>query len=295
MAAGAEGFPRAHWDVVGPRYFSTIGTPLLSGRDFTDLDVAGAPPVVVINDAMARRFFGAANPLGRRLLWNVADTPVPLEIVAVARDAKPDGPRREPELRFYLPYFQLPAIRGSWNVASLRLLVRTSASPAALADGLRQAIATEEPRLSMTSVVLGPELVARALVRERMVATLLVAFGSLAVGLACLGLYGVIAYRVVQRTNEIGIRMALGASRRDVLRATLGQALAWIAAGVAVGVPLALGAARLAASLLFGLSATDPTVLGGAAVLMSALGLIAAYLPARRASTRDPLVALRHE
>jgi ABC-type antimicrobial peptide transport system permease subunit len=145
------------------------------------------------------------------------------------------------------------------------------------------------------SVDLGPELARRTLVRERMVATLLVAFSALAVGLACLGLYGLVAYQVVRRTSEIGIRMALGARRSDVLRAILRQGLGWVASGVALGVPLALGASRLVRGLLFGLSATDLGSLIGAAVVMSAMGLIAGYIPARRASRVDPMIALRAE
>ncbi len=173
--------------------------------------------------------------------------------------------------------------------------MRTAGDPATLAPVLRERIRSEDPRLSVVSLDTGPELVSRTLVRERMLATLLVAFGALAVGLACLGLYGLIAYHVAQRTNEIGIRMALGAQRGDVLSAILRQGLGWIAAGIAVGIPLALSASRAAQGLLFGLSASDPGSLIGAAAVMSAMGLLAGYLPARRAMRVDPLIALRRE
>jgi predicted permease len=295
FVAGPEGFPRSHWDVVGARYFSTMGTPLLSGRDFTERDEVGSPHVVAINEEMARLFFAGANPIGRRMVWDVGDGQKALEIVAVTRDVKHSGPRDEAQPRFYLPYFQLPLVRENWTVASSRFLVRTAADPAALAPIVRQQIPSEDPRLSVAGLDMGTQLVSRTLVQERMIAILLVAFGLLAIGLACLGLYGLIAYHVVQRTSEIGIRMALGAQRSDVLLATLQRGLVWIAAGVAAGVPLALSAARVAQGLLFGLSPSDPGPLLTAAAVMSAMGLLAAYIPARRASRVDPLVALRHE
>jgi predicted permease len=295
FVAGPEGFPRTHWDVVGPRYFSTIGTPLLSGRDFSERDGVGSPLVVAINAEMARLFFAGANPIGQRLVWDVGGGQKEFEIVAVTRDVKQSGPRDEPQMRFYLPYLQLPVVRNTWIVASTRFLVRTAADPTALAPILRQLMSSEDPRLSVASLDIGPELVSRTLVQERMVATLLVAFGVLAVGLACLGLYGLIAYHVVQRTSEIGIRMALGAQRREVLWVMLRRALVWIALGVAAGIPLALSASRVAQGLLFGLSATDTGTMIGAAIVISAMGLLAACIPARRASRVDPMIALRSE
>jgi predicted permease len=295
FVAGPEGFPRTRWDVVGPHYFSTIGTAIVSGREFTDRDGTASPFVVAINEAMARLFFGEANPIGRRLIWGVGGQDTTFEIVAVTRDVKQSGAREQTPPKFYLPYFQLPKVRPNWISASTRFLVRTAGEPSALAPVLRERIRSEDPRLSVVSVDLGPELARRTLVRERMVATLLVAFSALAVGLACLGLYGLVAYQVVRRTSEIGIRMALGARRSDVLRAILRQGLGWVASGVALGVPLALGASRLVRGLLFGLSATDLGSLIGAAVVMSAMGLIAGYIPARRASRVDPMIALRAE
>jgi predicted permease len=296
FVAGPEGFPRAQWDVVGPEYFSTLGTPLLSGRDFHERDDVGAPRVIAINEEMARVLFAEANPIGRHLVWGEeGEVQKELEIVAVTRDVKHSGPRDTPESRFYLPYFQMPAVRPNWILASTRFLVRTAASPASVAPALRQLVSSEDARLSVASLDLGSDLVSRTLVQERMVATLLVAFGVLAVGLACLGLYGLIAYDVVQRTSEIGIRMALGAQPGHVLWVTVRRGLAWVAAGVAAGIPLALSASRVARGLLFGLGATDAGALIGAACVMAAMGLLAAYIPARRASRVDPLIALRME
>jgi predicted permease len=295
FAAGPDGFPHLHWDIVGPRYFSTIGTPIVSGRDFTERDDVGSPNVLAINEETARRFFAGKDPIGQRLVWGEGDGAKELEIVAVTRDVKPSSPRDEPQMRFYLPYLQMPVIRPNWVLASNRFVIRSAADPASLASPLRQLIASEDPRLSIASIDVGTDLVSRTLVQERMIATLLVAFGVLAVGLACLGLYGLIAYHVVQRTSELGIRMALGASRRQVLWVTVRQGLAWIAAGVMLGIPLAVSASRVAQGLLYGLSATDASVLIGAATVMSAMGLLAAYVPARRASRVDPLIALRAE
>jgi predicted permease len=295
FVAGPEGFPRTRWDVVGPRYFSTLGTPLLAGRDFSERDDAAPPFVVAINETMARLFFGQENAIGQRLVWDVGGVQRRFEVVAVARDVKQTGAREEPRPRFYLPYLQLPAVRPNWTLASTRFLVRTVGDPTAIASTLREVIRTEDSNLSVISVDIAPQLVSRTFVRERMVAILLVAFSALAVGLACLGLYGLMAYHVVQRTSEIGIRMALGAQRKDVLWATVRRSIAWIAAGITVGIPLAVGASRVAQGLLFGLSANDPGTLIAATIAMTTVGLLAACIPARRASRIDPLVALRAE
>ena len=217
------------------------------------------------------------------------------EVIAVARDVKQGSPRDEPQLRFYLPYRQLSATRPSWILASVQFMVRTTADPAAMLPVLHRAVTEEDARLSVSEAYVAPELINRALVQERMIAKLSIAFGVLAVGLACIGLYGLIAYQVVQRTNEIGIRMALGAQRAQVLWATLRRALVWTAAGVALGIPLALMASRTAESLLFGLNPMDMVTLSAAAALMLLLGALAAFIPARRASRVDPLVALRYE
>jgi predicted permease len=294
FVAGAEGFPRAQWDIVGPGYFSTMGIPLVAGRDFTDRDDAASPNVMAINEAMALRFFPGANPIGRRVIWG-DEKVTDFEVIGVVRDIKHTGPRDEPHLRFYLPYYQLSNTRPSWDLASVRFLVRAPADPAAMLPVLHRAIAAEDARLSVSNAYIATELIDRALVQERMIAKLSFAFGVLAAGLACIGLYGLIGYHVVQRTNEIGIRMALGAQRAEVLWSTLRRALVWMAAGIAAGIPLALAASRTAENLLFGLNPMDVVTLSAAAALMLLLGALAAFIPARRASRVDPLVALRYE
>jgi predicted permease len=290
----AASYPRARWDVVGPMYFTAMGIPLVTGRDFTDGDNASSPQVVAINEAMARRFFPSENPVGRHLVWG-DDKPTDFEIIAVARDVKQGSPRDEPQLRFYIPYRQLMVTRPSWILASVQFLVRTAADPSSMLPVLQGAVSLEDARVTVSGAYVAPEMVERALVQERMIAKLSIAFGVLAVGLACIGLYGLIGYQVVQRTSEIGIRMALGAQRAEVLWATLLRALVWTAAGIALGIPLAVTASRAAESLLFGLSPFDMVTLSAAVVLMLALGALAAYIPARRASRVDPLVALRYE
>ena len=290
----ADGYPPARWDVVGPAYFTAMGIQLITGRDFSDRDTAASPPVVAINETMARRFFAGANPIGRRLVWG-GDKPATFEIAAVVRDVKQGSPRDEPQLRFYLPYRQLTLTRPSWILASVQFLVRTPADPAAMLPVLQRAVSLEDARMSVSHAYVATEMVDRALVRERMIVKLSIAFGIVAVGLACIGLYGLIGYQVVQRTNEIGIRMALGAQRTEVLWATLRRALAWTVAGVALGIPFALTASRLAESLLFDLNPMDLVTLSAAAVLMLMFGALAAFVPARRASRVDPLVALRYE
>jgi len=294
FVAGPEGFPRAQWDVVGPAYFATMGIPLVAGRDFTARDDESSLPVVAINETMANRLFAGANPIGRRLVWG-DEKQTSFEIVAVARDVKQSGPRDEAHPRFYLPYRQLPVTRPSWELASVQFVVRTAADPVAMLRTLQPAITEVDPRLSIDETTIGPALLERTFVQERMIATLSVAFGLLGVGLACVGLYGLIGYHVVQRTGEIGIRMALGAQASQVLWATLRRSLVWMAGGMAIGIPLALGVSRVAESLLFGLSATDTVTLAGAAIAMLACGLAAAYIPAQRAARIDPIMTLRCE
>ena len=292
FVAGREGFPRTRWDVVGPGYFGAVGAPLRAGRDFDEHDTAGSAPVVIVNHTMSRLFFAADDAVGRRLTWEGSRF---LQIVGVVADVNQGGPKSAPEPRFYLAYQQLPLIRPAWALGGTRFVVRTERDPAALAPVLRQMVLSYGPQLSVASVTTGAELVGRTLVGERMVTWLLVAFGVLALGLACLGVYGLIAYVVVQRTAEIGLRLALGAQRPQVLWLLLRRSLSWIGAGIALGVPLALAAARGAATLVFGVSPMDPATLLGAALVMVVMGTIAALIPSRRALNVDPLAALRVE
>jgi predicted permease len=289
--AGKEGYPRVAFDIVGPNYFSTMGIPFMAGRDFTERDDTQTPLVIAINEEMAARLFPGTNPVGRQLMWGPPERSDLLEVVAVVRDVKQRSPRDEREVRFYVPHAQRPG----YEFSSVQFLVRTASESAAMLPMLQRAISIEEPRLSVEGIYVAHEFIDRALVQERMIAKLSIAFGALAAGLACIGLYGLIGYQVVQRTNEIGIRMALGAERTHVLWTTLRRALVWTLVGVALGIPLALLASRTAESLLFGLSPMDIATLFAAAAIMVTLGGLAAYIPAHRASRVDPIVALRYE
>ena len=289
--AGAEGFPRTRWDVVGPGYFRTLGTRLVAGRDFTEHDDAGSPAVIAVNEAMARRLFGSNDALGRRLQWG-GGAATPLQIVAIVGDVKVGGPREDTQLRFYIPYLQLATIRPNWILASLRLLIRTIPDPAIVVPSLRGLVASDA-RVSGAQIETGSDLVSRTIARERSVATLLGIFSILAVGLASVGVYGLINYQVLRRRNEIGLRMALGSTRGRVMWTMLSPALAWTSIGIVAGIPMALLAGRAARSLLFGLTATNAGILATSAAVMFVIGLLAAYLPARRASRIDPLAALR--
>ncbi len=282
---------RARFDVVGPRYFTTVGMPVLVGREFDGRDEASAARVVVINEEMARFYFAGSNPIGRRIVHGDSDD---WAIVGVARDAKLHGPRDEKERRYYLPYFQ----QQDQEFSSTRFMVRTAAgiAPSHMTTSLQQAVRAEDKTLPIVSVASAAELFDRRLVQEQMLATLAGAFGTLAIVLAAVGLYGVMAYRVARRTSEIGIRMALGANRIDVVSMVLREALWLVAAGVALGIAAALAGTRLIRTLLFGLSPADPlTIAVTAAAMFVVVAALAASLPARRAAGVDPIVALRYE
>ena len=286
---GPEGIPQTQFDIVGPRYFAALGTPL-AGRDIDARDVDSARRIVIINEAMARRFFGDQNPLGRTLLWGPPGESRHLEIVGVSRDVKQHNPRDRADLRFYVPYFQQDS-----DLESVRFLVRAAMDPSALVTPARQAIRAEDPSLSIERIDTGPALVDRTLVQERMLALLSAAFTGLAMLLACIGLYGLMAYRVMQRTSEIGVRLALGATRGQVLRMVLRHDLTWIALGAAIGGPSALALCRFVRSVLFGIDAASPATIVVPIGVMLTSGLIAGLGPALRAARIDPAASLRHD
>jgi predicted permease len=274
-------------DGVGPGYFSTMGMPLVAGREFTPADDARAPRVAVVNETLARYYFGTSNPIGRRFGFG-RDKGTEVEIVGVVKDTRTQDLRKEPVRFIYIPYTQ------DSSLGSLTFYVRAAGNTSPGAS-IREAVRRIDPSLPMYDMKSMDTQVDESLFIDRMVAALSVAFGALATVLAAIGLYGVISFAVARRTREIGIRMALGAERRRVLWLVLREAAVLAGAGIAVGVAVALVVVRYVQAQLYGLSATDPRTLAAAAVVLGAVALLAGYVPARRATVIDPMLALRTE
>jgi putative ABC transport system permease protein len=276
---------------IGPDYFKTLQITLLAGRDFDARDRVGAPKVAIVNEAFARKFLNGANPVGQRF-W-IEATPgspdTPYEIVGLVRDTK-YGDLRE-EFRS-VAYYAAPQDPDSG--AGGQFMIRSRLPQAETVAAVKRVLGEINPAITVSFQGFKP-LIEATILRERLMATLSGFFGLLALLLACIGLYGILSYGVASRTNEIGIRMALGAQRRNVLWLILREALWLVIVGVAVGLPMIFAATRLASTLLFGLTPTDPVSLLLAALLMLVVALVAGYLPARSATRVDPLVALRHE
>jgi predicted permease len=266
---------------ISPGYFATFGTPLLAGRNFRFEDCGGSR-VAVINQTMARFYFGESNPIGRR--FTLEGDQEPYEIVGVAGDAKYTDPQEATVNTIYLP-----RLRGR------NFTVRTAGAPADVADEARRAVSDVLQAARVERVTTMAEQVDAALVPERLIALLSGVFGALGSLLAATGLYGLLAYTVARRTNEIGIRMALGATPGQASRMVLRDALRMVAAGLVIGVPLALLSKRLAASVLEGLPLENPIPVAVGALALLAVAVLAAYVPARRAAGVDPMEALRHE
>jgi predicted permease len=298
---------QASWNRVGPGYFDAVGTPLLRGRAIDERDGPDAPLVTVVSQRFAEKYFGGGDPIGRRMGFRASSGEArrEFEIVGVVGDAKYQDGRAAPYLTFYLPFLQqTPAAREA-NARSGVALDRshyaqavelhTSGPVPGLEREVRRALADVDRRITARAVVSMEEQVARAFNLERVIARLTMAFGGTALLLACLGLYGVTAYSVTRRTREIGIRMAIGASRLRVLQAVVRSALLQVAAGVVLGLPAAIAAGRLLRAQLFGITPQDPIVVSGALVVLALCALVAAWIPGWRAATMDPVTALRTE
>ena len=286
----AKGNREVVYNKVGRGFFSAMGLKLLSGRTFDQQDSENSPKVAVINETMARLFFPNESPLGRRFRMDGPDAKPENDriVVGVARDAKYMALKERPWPAAYLPYSQEPGYL--WNFE-----VRYSGDAGSTAPAVRQVIHDVDPRLPVTGAGTLAEQVDRSVVDQRLTAQLSSFFSLVAVFLACIGIYGLMSYAVVHRTNEIGIRVALGAQQGQVLRLIMRQGLVLAASGVAVGIALALIFTRLLRSLLFGVQPFDPVTFIGVAFLLTLIALAACYLPARRAMRVDPVVALRYE
>ena len=274
---------------VTPKYFDTLRTPLVVGRDFTDRDDADAPPVVIVNQEFARRFYGSAeHAMGKRFRFSQG-TPL-MEIIGIAKDGRYRNLYEDQQLFMFLPVYQHPR-------AAMTLMISAQAAGAlpAAAESARREIAQLDARLPVVGVMMAEENLSLAYWGPRVAAGMASTFGVLALVLATIGLYSVMTYAVSQRTREIGIRMALGAQVRDVLRLIVSQGMRMVFIGIVLGLVGASALTRVLASLLFGVGTTDTVTFAGVAVLLVAVALLACYMPARRAARVDPLVALRHE
>ncbi len=281
----------ARFDRVGPGYFAAVGIPILLGRDIGPQDVESGEPICVVNEGFAKFYFGGRNPIGKHVTDEFPDSRKTFTIAGVARDARDHSLRGEIFRRFYLSGMQsLGGFPSDMNYE-----IRTFAEPGAVIEAARKTILSFNPALPVGRVQPFVEMLDDNLRQERIIAQLSTVFGGVALLLAAIGLYGVLSYAVAQRTNEIGIRMALGAERSRVVRMILRETGVLIAIGIAAGVPASLACARLIQSKLFGLKPADPATLSVALGIMIVVAALSGYLPARRASRVDPLVALRYE
>src|SRR5215212_3219831 len=271
---------------ISTDYFKALEIPLLTGRDFDDRDRAGAPKVVMINERMAKRFFGATDAVGKHIgLDGVPDRTV----VGVVKDAQYTNLRANIHHHFYVPVAQ------ESQLTNLTLHVKTTSEPAGVAEQLRAQVKAIDQHLPLYNIKTLSNEIDESLVQERLVTWLTAAFGLLATLLTALGLYGVLTFSVARRTREIGIRVALGAQRRDVFRLIMIRGVILVGVGVAIGVGASFALSRLLSSLLFGVSPNSVTTLVGVSAGLIAVALLACYIPARRATKVDPLVALRYE
>jgi predicted permease len=294
---------------VGPKFFETMGIPLLQGRAFgaqeeTPMASTATPPAIanksqnavtdaplaaVINQAMAQYFFGNQNPLGNHFEFLAGSMKRRFQVIGVVKDAKYKTLRETTRRAFYVSYFQDP---GS---GALTFLLRTTVNPSSLGNAIHRTVRDLTPGLQIAGLKTMDDVVNESLVQERFVAQLAGFFSLFALLLACIGLYSTMSYAVTRRTGEIGIRMALGARGVDVIGLVMKETILLVAVGVTIGLIAALAGTRLISSMLFGLPPNDPVTMGMATLLLFAVAAVAGYLPARRASRVDPMMALRHE
>ena len=279
----------AAYSAISPDYFRTLKTPLRTGRDFDDRDLPNTPGVAIVNETMARQYFADEDPIGQRIVINYLNQPVTRQIVGIVGDIKQEEPSKPTKPEIFVPFAQLPWFSGT-------LLVRTSNSnPLALRNAVQQAIWSVNPELPESKAETLEKTLVGQVAEPRLYALLLGIFASIAVVLAAIGIYGVMSYTVTQRKHEIGLRMALGAEAGDVRKMIIGSGMVLTLAGLSSGLLASLALTRLMRNLLFEVSPTDPLTYAGVAVLLAGIAMLACYIPARRASKVDPMVALRCE
>ena len=294
-AAPPPGSPRwnAGYVMATPDLFRAFGIPLKRGRLIADSDAAGAPLVAVINETAARLYWAGDNPIGKRIRYYPRETSPSIQIVGVVGDVRWEGARTAAPPSIFVPFAQAP--RPPYEGRSMTFILRTPERPLALARSARAAVASSDSGLPLANVRLMEEVVADAVNQPRFTAIVMTFFASAAFALAAIGLYGILAYTVQQRIREIGVRVALGAGRRDIVRLIVGNGMALALIGVVIGIPAALLATRMMGSVLTGVASTDPLTYLAVVALLAVSAFLASYLPARRATRVDPLVALRTE
>ncbi len=274
---------------VGPDFFHVLGTPILVGRDFTDADTAAAPKVAIINRTFAERYLAGREPLGHHVAFDSGPKADEYTIVGVVQDSKYTSVQEAAKPMAYFPYTQIG------GTATMHIELRAEGNPAALLPVVRRAVAEFGPDLPLLEPMTQQEQFERSFTDERLSARLATSFGLLAALLVATGLYGTLSYRVSRRTAEIGVRMALGAQRRQVLWMILRESLAVSVAGLLFGLPLAVAGARVLRSMLFGVGPGDSVAFAAAILGLATVALAASWIPARRATKVDPMVALRYE
>ncbi len=279
--------PRALYTFVSPDYFAAMETRLVRGRDFNEQDNEKSLPVVIVNETFARQFWKGEDPLGKRFSMGDGNAPK-MQVIGIAQDGKYAGLNEDAKPFVYRPMFQT-------FIGTSNLIVRTSSAPESLLPALRSEIQQLDPTLPIASAKTLVEHMSLPLLPARLAASVFGGFGVLALALASIGIYGVMSYAVLKRVREIGIRLALGAQKADVLKMVIGQGMRLVLMGAAIGLAAALALTRMMTSFLYGVSATDVFTYVVVVLLLTLVALLACYLPARRATKVDPLVALRYE
>jgi len=278
----------AYMRAATPDYFRVMSIPIVKGRGFTEQDHTDAPTVVIINETFGRLYFPNEDPIGKRVISPASSDGIPMTIVGIVGDVRNGGPEDEPRPEFYYSYFQN-------QIPFLVMAIRTANEPAGLIPAVRREIWSEDKDLPLSSIYTLEQLLNKTTAERRFNLLLLGLFSGLALVLAVVGIYGVVSYAVTQRTHEIGLRLALGAQHGDVRKLVIRQGMIPVVAGIAIGLSGALALTRLMKSLLFDVSATDPLTFVGLSLLLIVVALVACWIPARRATKVDPLLALRYE
>jgi predicted permease len=277
-----------NWNITTPGYFAALRIPILRGRDFTSRDDTLSPPVMIVNETFAKRMFGAESPLGKRAMSS-RDEKVEREIVGVVRDVKYFGASDSSRALVWVPYAQ----RNGWGQGILT--VRTRGNPTGALAAIRRELKAIDGAIALANVVTMDEAMERSMAGDRLIAVLLGAFAGLALVLAAIGIFGVLSYAMAQRTRELGIRLALGAQRGDVVRLVARETAPMVASGVVVGLLAALGLTRFVRTMLYEIQPNDPATFAAVGITLAAVAVVAALVPARRASRVDPLIAIRSE